>query len=373
MAGLYLHIPFCAQACTYCNFHFTTGKQHLADIVPALIEEMKFQSDFFKGTAASTIYFGGGTPSILPATEIATLVNTAKAIFGSAPDAEITLEANPEDINPENLEIWQKAGINRLSIGIQTLDDAELQQMNRIHTAEEGVHAVELALKSGIHSVNVDLTFGSQWLSDEQWDMNMDWAFSCGADHISAYGLTVEEKTLLAKKVNQGQIPKIDEEKQARQYQKLAEKAKALSWEFYEISNLSKPGHRAKHNSNYWKNLPYLGIGPSAHSFRNNVRHWNVSDNLAYIKMSQTGQWKYESEALGPENLLNEYLMTHLRMVEGIDLDACEVLNPGFSKLHANTIAGWIQQGFATQNQSQICLTTKGRLVCDFLTTQVMV
>lgn len=334
--------------------------------------EMDLQRDFFEGGLLETIYFGGGTPSLLPNSEIAMLLNHASKIFGIQKNAEITLEANPEDVTQGNLAAWKQAGVNRLSMGIQTLDDAELIQMNRNHNSKQAMASVDLALQSGIHSINVDLIFGSPWLSDAQWQDNMAWAFGSGADHISAYGLTIEPKTLLNKKTLNGSIPALDDEKQARQYTQLHESAAKHSWDFYEISNLSKPGHRAVHNSNYWKNKPYLGIGPSAHSFKNTTRHWNVADNARYMDMANQGHWHFESEQLSAQDLLNEYLLTHLRMIEGIEKNQCEKLHAGFWDSRETLFEHWTSQGWATCHSQKIQLTLKGRLLGDTLTAEAM-
>lgn len=371
MAGLYFHIPFCRQACTYCNFHFSTLMQHRAAMVPAMIRELEQRASEFP-FPLETLYFGGGTPSVIPAGDIAELIRTAALHFNTKNVIEITLEANPEDITPPNLEVWKAAGVNRLSIGIQSLDEEELKQMNRCHSAKQAVSSVELALRSGIESVNVDLIFGSPWLSDAQWQRNLDWAFACGADHISAYALTVEPKTALAKMVKDQKVPAPHDEKQALHYHILTEMADRQAWDFYEISNLSKPGRRAVHNSNYWQNKPYLGIGPGAHSYINGKRSWNVSNNALYIKGMEAGAPVSESETLTEKDRYNEFIMTRLRLAEGVqpeDLAAFSVADAATVVRQLDEMAG---RGYVKRHSGAYILTTDGRLLCDYLTAELM-
>lgn len=342
-------------------------------MMQAIGAEYEFMRTQFN-TPWQSVYFGGGTPSIIPADEIAIFLNLVKQNGGIAFNAEITLEANPEDINRQSLQTWKDAGINRLSIGIQSLNDDELRMMNRAHSRETALASVELALAEGYKSVNIDLIFGSPWLSEAQWQSHLDWAFGCGADHISAYALTVEPKTRLKKQIDRNEIPSPIDENQSKQYHMLSDKAEQSGWDFYEISNLSKPGQKATHNSNYWNNLPYLGLGPSAHSYDGKAqRWWNVNDNSAYIAALNNNEWPRESEILSANQQFNEWLMTHIRMAEGLDLDI--ILNSGF--IPENEVKKLVQQGirngWMVEKDKHLILTTEGRLFADHITTLWMI
>ncbi len=372
MAGIYIHIPFCKQACTYCNFHFSVNLKQAPALLNALEREIRESPARFPEPEISSLYFGGGTPSILAPEDIALLIFAVRQSYNLLPDAEITLEANPDDILPENLQVWKEMGINRLSIGVQSLDEAELRHMNRSHGAQQARTCIELARQQGFHDLNLDLIYGSEWLSDENWQAHMDWAFESGVQHISAYGLTVEPRTRLGKQVEKGLLKGPEEEKQARQYLMLAAEAEKRGWDFYEISNLCKPGHRARHNSSYWANEPYLGIGPSAHSFHGKTRSWNVADNARYIEAIGSGEPSRENEELGAGEILNEYLLTHLRLVEGVDLNHAEALLPGWALNNQKSMAEFAEQGLARLENSHILLTASGRLLADRISAELM-
>jgi len=345
----------------------------MPEMTAAIAKESDLRSNFFEGEALETLYFGGGTPSAVPHQDIDYLIRKMRGNFDIQDNAEITLEANPEDVTTENLDAWAKSGVNRLSIGIQSLQDKELQWMNRNHHAERARNCVEDALKAGIRSVNVDLIYGSPLLDNHDWKLNLDWAFGCGADHISAYGLTVEPGTLLYKKVQKAVLPDVDENIQASQYEILYHTALQQGWDFYEISNLSKPGHRAKHNSNYWKNKPYLGLGPSAHSFTGKQRSWNVRDNKKYVEALDRGELPLESEILTEKDLYNEFVMTRLRMSEGFgleELDSFKILAP---KNFQAIFSEWRSLGYLQEDANRVSLSLKGRLICDTLTTDLMI
>lgn len=372
MPGIYIHIPFCKQACTYCNFHFSVNLRQAPALVDALEKEILDSPARFPEAEINSLYFGGGTPSILAPNDIARLIFAARQSYNLLPEAEITLEANPDDILPGNLQAWKEMGINRLSIGVQSLDEAELRHMNRSHNANQAMACIELAGQQGFHDLNLDLIYGSEWLEDADWQAHMDWAFESGVQHISAYGLTVEPRTRLGKQVEKGSWKGPEEEKQARQYLMLAAEAEKRGWDFYEISNLCKPGHRARHNSSYWANEPYLGIGPSAHSYRGDSRSWNPADNALYITGITSGNLARESETLGPKERLNEYLLTHLRLVEGVDVNYAETLLPGWAKNTQKSVEELREQGLARLENSHILLTVSGRLLADRISAELM-
>ena len=373
MAGLYFHIPYCRKVCSYCNFHFSTNTSGMNALLDAMELELKNAQHFLLASPLQSIYFGGGTPSLIPAIRIQQFLKLAAIYFSIEKDAEITLEANPEDITLSNVKAWIQAGINRISIGIQSLDAEDLKHMHRNHNAQQAIDSVALALGAGFPSVNVDLIFGSPWLSDAAWQKNLDWALGCGADHLSAYALTVEPKTFLHKKTSKGEWPGTDETKQTAHYKMLTEAADKEGWDFYEISNLSKPGHRAVHNSNYWKNLPYLGIGPSAHSFAGSTRRWNVADNKKYTENMTAGITIHESEILSAADKCNEYLLTNLRTVEGVNMAHWASFGVKSITKMTTEAEDFTTRGLVAIQNGNIKLTFEGRMLADWITAEWMV
>ncbi|MBL7811028.1 MAG: radical SAM family heme chaperone HemW [Bacteroidetes bacterium] len=372
MAGLYFHIPWCRRVCSYCNFHFSTNTRDMEPLLQAMRKELETEKDFMGTRRLESVYFGGGTPSLLPAEGLDQLLQDVNQWFDVVPGAEITLESNPEDLEPEKMLTWKRSGINRLSIGVQSLGEEDLNHMHRNHTAADSLGAVDRALEAGFSSVNLDLIFGSPWLTDALWEETLDWAFHSGADHISAYALTVEPKTFLNKKIAKGEWPEVNDKRQSEQYRKLYRYAEEHGWDFYEISNLSKPGHRAVHNSNYWKNRPYLGIGPSAHSYIPGLRRWNVSDNRKYTLAWQELQPCFTQEVLENRDMYNEYLLTRIRTTEGVDLP--ELL--AFGLTDAATLEELIgraeSQGLVIRQGTRCTLTLEGRLLADGITADWM-
>lgn len=326
MAGIYLHIPFCRQACNYCNFHFSTSLRYKNEFVDALLNEIRLQKEnnYLQGEAIDTIYFGGGTPSLLTIEELQRIIQYLKEHFKINPNAEITLEANPDDAKDDSLIGWKQVGINRLSIGIQSLFDEDLQWMNRAHTAAEAKQVIVKARAAGFENFTVDLIYGTPGLTDERWQQNIDWVVQQGITHLSCYALTVEPKTPLDKLIRTREKADVDASQQSRQFIQLMNNMEAAGFEHYEISNFAKPGHRSKHNSSYWHGVPYLGLGPSAHSFNGISRQWNVANNQRYIQALQEDKIPLEKEELTLSQQLNEYIMTSLRLLEGCDLNVVE-------------------------------------------------
>jgi oxygen-independent coproporphyrinogen-3 oxidase len=320
MAGIYLHIPFCKKACHYCNFHFSTQTDTIQAFVDALIQEIELQKSYIK-EPIETIYFGGGTPSLLNESQLEVIMETIFSNFDVAATIECTLEANPDDMSPSKLAGWKNIGINRLSIGIQSFQASALTWMNRAHTVEQSHAAIEMAKQAGIHNLSIDLIYGTPTLSDEALMADLDWIEHYQIKHVSCYALTVEDKTALKKLIEKAQIQDVDPEKQASHFEILSTRLKAMGMEHYEISNFSKPGFRSQHNSNYWSGKTYLGLGPSAHSFNTTSRQWNIANNALYIQSITNGQLNFEIEYLTEANRYNEYMMTSLRRMEGFDLD----------------------------------------------------
>lgn len=320
MAGIYLHIPFCRQACAYCNFHFATSLRYKDPMVQAIAKEAILQKAYLQGAPIATLYFGGGTPSLLDAGEIAHLLHTIKEHYTVLPHAEITLEANPDDITAAKLEGWKTAGINRLSIGVQSFFEADLQWMNRAHNAQQARACIELAQKKGFSNISIDLIYGTPGLRDEAWQQNVATALDLNIPHLSCYALTVEEKTPLHKQIARRQKPDVDNDQQARQFILLMQWLRSAGYEHYEVSNFALPGWRSQHNSSYWRGEKYLGLGPSAHSFDGVSRQWNIANNNIYLQHINNDKLPFEKEVLTPEQQLNEHIMISLRTVEGLNL-----------------------------------------------------
>lgn len=374
MAGIYLHIPFCKQACTYCNFHFTTSLRYKDDLIQAMMKEIIAEKDYLGDEQIETIYFGGGTPSLLSIEDCQLLIDTIRRKFSVPPEAEITVEANPDDVTKEKAEDWKKLGINRLSIGIQGFFEEELRWMNRAHNAEQAKACIENSYAAGIDNLSIDLIYGSPMLTDEMWQQNVQTAIDFNIKHLSCYALTVEEKTPLHKNIALKKSNDIDNEKQARQFLLLMDWLRKAGYEHYEVSNFAKPGFRSRHNSSYWKGIPYLGIGPSAHSFNGKERRWNIANNAVYINSSAAGNPKREIEILNPQQRLNETIMISLRTKEGIDLNKLqEVWGEKERKRIENGISKYVQCGLIEANQHHAQLTDEGMLRADGIAADLFV
>lgn len=290
-------------------------------MVDALLREMELTAGFLNGAAVGTLYFGGGTPSLLPDAALGRLIGAVRDRYSLQPDAEITLEANPDDISRERLNAWKSVGINRLSIGVQSFRDEDLRWMNRAHTAAEAREAIALARAAGFHHDSIDLIYGTPGLTDADLLSNLAQAIDLGCPHLSCYALTVEPRTALARDIRLGKMTPVDGDAQARQFLLLSETLRAAGYEHYEISNFALPGHRSRHNGSYWQGIPYLGLGPSAHSFDGRNRRWNVANNELYLQAIARGEIPFEQETLTPVQRLNEYTMTALRTMEGMDME----------------------------------------------------
>lgn len=365
MAGIYIHIPFCRKACTYCNFHFSTNHQLINQVIDSIGKEISLQSKYLSAPI-ETIYLGGGTPSLLNQSQLETLFNKVSSIFTVLPNAEVTLEANPDDIDEAQLNGWVELGINRLSIGIQSFRDLDLQWMGRAHNANQALNCIKLAQQAGIENISIDLIYGIPGLSDADWSNNIDYAISSGVTHLSCYALTVEPKTALAHKINQQAIPDVDAAHQANHFQILQEKIDVAGFEQYEISNFSLPGKRSKHNSNYWSGKHYLGLGPSAHSFNGLSRQWNISNNALYIQSLSRGNIPFELENLTLTQQLNEYIMTALRTIEGIQANKINAIAGKliFDEILLDAIP-YIKEGLINLQKDRICLSPNGKFMAD--------
>jgi putative oxygen-independent coproporphyrinogen III oxidase len=321
MSGIYLHIPFCKQACYYCNFHFSTSVSKQGAVVKSLLQEITLQKDYLAGEPVHTIYFGGGTPSLLQAGELQALLAHLRATFTIADDAEITLEANPDDLSTEKLLMLKAAGINRLSIGVQSFHETDLTWMNRAHNSQQALDSIRQAQDLGFHNITIDLIYGGPTLTDEGWKQNVQQAIALGVPHLSCYALTVEPGTALDHFIKKKKMAATDPDKAALHFEMLMDLLGEAGYEHYEISNFALPGWHSRHNSSYWQGRSYLGLGPSAHSFNGTTRQWNIANNALYIQSITEGKVPFEIESLTTAMQFNEYIMTALRTSAGCNLE----------------------------------------------------
>jgi oxygen-independent coproporphyrinogen-3 oxidase len=374
MAGIYIHIPFCKKACHYCDFHFSTSLTYKNELIQQLLMEIELRKEYLKGDVVDTIYFGGGTPSLLSKGELIAILDKIHNTFRVHDTIECTLEANPDDLSSDTLIALNDAGINRLSIGIQSFFDEDLQYMNRSHDAAQAARCIDAARDAGIENVSIDLIFGYPLLSDDKWKQNIDTALTYEVPHLSCYAMTVEPKTALASFIKSKKALPINHEQSASQFEYLMKALQAKGYEHYEISNYALSGKRAVHNSNYWKGIPYLGIGPSAHSFDGVSRQWNVANNMTYIKSLGEGIVPFEQEVLTETQQLNERIMTSLRTMEGFDMayhkNKCSMEDAfAFDK----TVQHFIQEGLLVVENDVIKLTQQGKLFADYVAGELFV
>ncbi|HMG82903.1 MAG TPA: radical SAM family heme chaperone HemW [Ferruginibacter sp.] len=364
MAGIYLHIPFCKQACNYCNFHFSTSLQQKDELITALVKEILLTPS--ADEMIDTIYFGGGTPSILSIDDLVLIFDALRKKFMINGNAEITLEANPDDITSEKLLQWKQVGINRLSIGIQSFVEEELVWMNRAHTATESLACIDKVIEAGFTNFSIDLIYGSPLLSNESWKRNVDIVIAKNIPHISCYALTVEPSTALEKQIAQHKKLPVDPEKQAAQFLSLMDWMQQAGYDHYEISNFAKPGMHSKHNSSYWQGIHYFGFGPSAHSFDGVSRKWNIANNTLYIQSLKNNIIPFEEEKLTVTQQLNEYIMTSLRTMEGLDLGfVAQKFGAEFSSKILVASSKYEATSKIKNVTNKIILTKEGKLFAD--------
>lgn len=367
MAGIYIHIPFCLQACHYCDFHFSTSLKNKLELLRAIDKELLVRKNYLsKGELINSIYFGGGTPSILSREELIRIFDTIYSNYNISESAEITLEANPEDLNSEKLRALKNTPVNRFSIGIQSFFEDDLKFMNRAHSVQKAVASVKGAQDAGFENISIDLIYGTPTLSDEKWKQNLQTAFDLKVKHISSYCLTVEEKTALHTFVQIGKVKNVDEEKSATQFEILLEAMQKNNFVQYEISNFCFNNYYSQHNSNYWLKKKYLGVGPSAHSFNEVSRQWNIKNNALYIKGIDENKLNFEIETLTPSQNYNEYIMTGLRTMWGISLAHIENVFGKDVLIHCKNEANkYSNSGYIDEKNNCIFLTSKGKLLAD--------
>jgi len=366
MAGIYIHIPFCKQACNYCDFHFSTSLKMKSSFVAALLMEIELRKSVFENQSIESIYLGGGTPSLLNASELTFIFEKLASSFSISPDAEITLEANPDDLTFEKIQELKSTPVNRLSIGIQSFRDADLKFMNRAHTSSEALSSINMCKEAGFNNLTIDLIYGTPGMDENAWLENLQTAFKLNIPHISSYALTVEEKTALHYQILANKIPELDEHQSALQFEMLMAEMKNNGYEQYEISNFCKPNSYSRHNSSYWKKDNYLGLGPSAHSFLGDKRLWNVSNNGKYIKSLEMGTLPLQEECLTVRDRYNEYVMTSLRTKWGCSLQVIETdFSLEFANYFKEEIQSYVVQGYVNLDMEVYYLTESGKLLAD--------
>jgi oxygen-independent coproporphyrinogen-3 oxidase len=373
MAGIYIHIPFCKKLCFYCDFyHVVSGNDNLV-FIDALKKEASIRNEYLANETVSTIYLGGGTPSVLTIRELDTILDHIYKEFNVAGDCEITIEMNPDDVQPEYLAGLKKNKVNRISLGVQSWRDSDLKMLNRRHDSAQAILALKETLKAGFENVTIDLIYGIPGMSLKEWESNLEFSFSFEIKHLSAYHLTFETGTVFGKMLEKGAISEIDENDSALQFNLLIDKAEAAGFIHYEISNFGKPDYFSIHNSNYWKQVSYLGLGPSAHSFNGYSRQWNIRDLRGYVKAVNAGNPFYEREELDTRTRFNEYIMTSLRTMWGIDLEYVERMfeKEGYDYV-VNLSGKFRNYGLMKQEKNSLVLTNQGKLISDNIISEFM-
>ncbi|WP_400076395.1 radical SAM family heme chaperone HemW [Winogradskyella sp. R77965] len=371
MSGIYIHIPFCKQACHYCDFHFSTSLKKKDELIDALTRELELRKDEFKNTTVETIYFGGGTPSLLTNSELELIIDSVYNNYDVIQNPEITLEANPDDLSETRIIALSSSLINRLSIGIQSFFETDLKLMNRAHNAKEAKACLELATKY-FDNISLDLIYGIPGASNAQWLENIETALSFGIPHISSYALTVEPKTALASFIKRGIIENVDDEQAHEQFNILKEKLEASGFVHYELSNFGKEDFFSKNNSAYWQGKSYIGIGPSAHSFNGKQRGWNVSNNSKYIKSIQQNELPIEIETLTLTDQYNEYVMTGLRTIWGVSFVKVESeFGEIFKDYLIEQSEVFINQHLLYIDDEHLRVTKKGQFLSDGIASEL--
>jgi oxygen-independent coproporphyrinogen III oxidase len=365
MAGIYIHIPFCKKACHYCDFHFSTSMKHKGAMLAAIANELQLRSEELKAQPIETIYFGGGTPSVLTVSEIEQLLNVTRDCYEVVPEVEITLEANPDDLTVSKIKELAVTSINRLSIGIQSFFDEDLKMMNRAHTAKESLDCLKIATQY-FDTISIDLIYGIPNMSGQRWLQNLQEAFRLNISHISSYALTVEEKTALATFIANKSYPPLDENLALEHFNILVAEVAKAGFVHYETSNFAKPGAFSKHNTSYWKGVSYVGVGPSAHSFDGRTRAWNIANNTKYIKALAQDILPLEQEVLSISDRYNEYVMTGLRTVFGVSMEkVSNDFGVVYEQYLTKNMQVFLEQEVLVCKEGVLKTTTKGKFLAD--------
>ncbi len=365
MSGIYIHIPFCKQACHYCDFHFSTSMGKKEAMVEALKKELVLRKGELEQDTVETIYFGGGTPSVLTSEEIQGIISVVFKNYKVTRDPEITLEANPDDLSEEKIKELSESPVNRLSIGIQSFFEEDLKLMNRAHSSKEAIKSLSIATQV-FDNISIDLIYGIPQMTNDRWVANIDKALSFGIPHISSYALTVEPKTALANFIKKGVIADVDDRAAQEHFNILLDKMDVAGFESYEISNFGKPGYFSKNNTAYWQQKKYIGIGPSAHSFDGNQRGWNINNNPKYIKAITNNELPSEIEVLSKTDKYNEYVMTGLRTIWGVSLRRIrEDFGKKYEEYLLQQAHKFVEEQLLFLDDDRLLTTKKARFLAD--------
>lgn len=374
MAGIYLHIPFCKQACHYCDFHFSVNQSRKAEVIDAIVKEIILQREYLQSEPVGTIYFGGGTPSLLNDDELMKIMSAISESFNVNQTAEITLEANPDDLDEQKLETLRKVGINRLSIGIQSFNDDSLRYMNRAHNGEEAIQSVEMARRAGFENLSIDLIYALPSNDHSLWKSDLEQALALGTEHISSYCLTIEPNTTFGRKYAKGHLKVADEDFAAQQFEMLVKMLSDSGYQHYEISNFCREGYESKHNTSYWKQEPYLGIGPSAHSYNGDSRQFNVSHNQKYLYSIGKELIPAEVEYLSQNDRINEYVFTNIRTSWGVDNRKLkDLLSYDLLKAQKHYVKTLLDSKLVKVEKDRIILTEQGKLLADEISSNLFI
>ena len=371
MAGLYLHIPFCKVKCHYCDFHFSVKHNNKIEMIDAMCLEIERQNAYLSGEQVETIYFGGGTPSLLTFNDFSQLLSVVNTNFEVVSNVEVTVECNPDDITAQKLTEFKTLGINRLSIGIQSFDSEQLAFLNRAHNADEALNAIKMAKEAGFTNITIDLIYGLPNTDLQYWQRQVETAIVLNVSHISSYCLTFETQTVFGNWLKKGKIQPLADEQSLDQFKLLTSALQSAGYEHYEISNFAKNGVISKHNSSYWLAKKYLGIGPSAHSFNGVSRQWNIANNIKYIQHINNNVVHYELELLTDLDRFNEYILTRLRTKWGIDLKEIKREFPDMTEQIMPKLKAFIASGTLTKANDVITLSQKGKFIADYITGEL--
>lgn len=373
MAGIYIHIPFCKQRCHYCDFYTTTQLSLKAPLVDAVCKELELRKDWLNHQPVHTIYFGGGTPSLLSEEELSKIFETIYRLFPVENSAEITLEANPDDLTEAQITMLAKSRVNRISMGVQSFHNHDLGMMNRRHNANQAVVAVKKCQDAGFSNMSIDLIYGLPELSNEDWEENLEITAGLNIQHLSAYHLTYEEGTVFELRRKKGDLKPLEEENSIRQFEILLDWARENQFDHYEISNFAKEGFVSRHNSSYWRQEPYLGIGPSAHSYNLETRSWNAANLKGYLTGIENKDPALEFELLSETDKFNDFLITSLRTAKGIDLTKASEYSDAFANQIKAKAASFLDTGQLKVSNNYMHLTNEGMFISDAILTELLI
>jgi len=373
MAGIYIHIPFCKQACHYCDFHFSTSLKYKDDMLKAIEKEIAIQQDFLGEEKIETVYFGGGTPSLLNSDEINRITEQIQHLYNADNLIEVTLETNPDDLSSQKIASLKQTLVNRFSIGIQSFFNEDLLWMNRAHHAKDAEFAIKASQDAGFENLTIDLIYGYPLLNEDKWNYNISRVIDMNIPHVSCYSMTVEPKTALASFIKKGTEKNMDDTESSEQFLYLSSRLQESGFEHYEISNFARNNRYSIHNTNYWKGVKYLGIGPSAHSFDGKNRQWNIANNAKYIQSLTNGVIPAEQEILSSKDRINEYIMTSLRTMWGLDLNKIEAEFAKYQPVIIKNLSKFFEKNWVTQKDNHVILTVSGKLYADYIASELFI